>query len=134
MNTAQVLGKIPVNHFCVQAEKKALNDTEARDKALLQKSSLDINLVEEDEEDKRIAHLLNKYKTVSCKCRTFLLCCSVGRGCIAVRTLGSQSREPGFESSCCCFEALSVSFIPRCHSLFRCINEYLATDRGGYFN
>ncbi|KAI0230604.1 coiled-coil domain containing 130 [Lamellibrachia satsuma] len=48
-----------------RAEKKALNDTEARDKALLQKSSLDINLVEEDEEDKRIAHLLNKYKTVS---------------------------------------------------------------------
>ena len=40
----------------------------------------------------------------------------VGRGSVAVRTSRSQSREPGFESSCCHFEALSISSIPRCHS------------------
>ena len=40
----------------------------------------------------------------------------VGRGSVAVRTSRSQSREPGFESSCCRFEALSISSIPRCHS------------------
>ena len=27
-----------------------------------------------------------------------------------------------------------LSFIPRCHSSLSCINEYLATDRGGYWN
>jgi len=46
----------------------------ARDKALLQKSSLDIELVAEEEEDKHLAHLLNKYKTVSC---TYVLYFSV---------------------------------------------------------
>ena len=40
----------------------------------------------------------------------------VGRGSVAFSTLGSQSREPGFEYSCCLFEALAISFIPRCHS------------------
>ena len=28
----------------------------------------------------------------------------------------SQSRKPGFESSCCRFEAWAISFMPRCHS------------------
>ena len=59
---------------------------------------------------------------------------NVGRGSIAVRTLGSQSREPGFEASCCCFETLAISFIPHRHSSFSCINEYLATNKGGYLN
>ena len=59
------------NHM--QAEKKTLNSAKARDEALLKKSSLDINLVEEDEEDKRFAHLLTKYRTVSCKPTTPLL-------------------------------------------------------------
>ena len=46
----------------------------------------------------------------------------------------SQSRKPEFESSCGRFEALAISFIRRCSSSFSCINEYLATDRGGYLN
>ena len=50
------------------------------------------------------------------------------------RTLGVQSREPRFKSSCCHFEALAISFIPRCLSSLSFINEYLATDRGGYLN
>ena len=57
-----------------------------------------------------------------------------GHGCIPVRMLGSQSRQPGFESSCCHVEALAISFIPHCHSSLICINEYLARDRGGYLN
>ena len=45
-----------------------------------------------------------------------------------------HSRKPGFESSCCRFDDFAISFIPRCHSSFICIKEYLATDRGGYLN
>ena len=59
---------------------------------------------------------------------------TMGRGSTVVRTSGSQSREPGFESSCCRFEALAILFIPRCHSSLSCINEYLPTDRDGYQN
>ena len=58
----------------------------------------------------------------------------VGRGSAVVRTSGSQSREPEFESSCFRFEALAISFVPRCHSSLSCTNEYLATDRDGYRN
>ena len=66
----------------------------------------------------------------------FSICfdCFVGRGGAAVGTLDSQSREPGFESFCCRFESLAVSFIPRCHSSPSCINEYLATDIDVYRN
>ena len=39
----------------------------------------------------------------------------VGGG-VVVRTLDSQSREPGFPSSCCHFEAWTVLFPPRCLS------------------
>ena len=53
----------------------------------------------------------------------------VGRGSVVVRTSGSPSREPGFESSCCCFKALANFFIPHCHSSLSCINEYLAIGR-----
>ena len=35
------------------------------------------------------------------------------------------TREPGFESSCCHFENLSIAFSPRCRSSVSCINEYL---------
>ena len=49
----------------------------------------------------------------------------VGCGSTAIRMLDSQLREPGFESSCCHFEALAISFIPRCYSSLSCINEYL---------
>ena len=42
---------------------------------------------------------------------------SVGRGGIMVRTLGSQSREPNFESSSCDFESWTISFTPRCLKL-----------------
>ena len=35
---------------------------------------------------------------------------------VAVRTSDSQSREPGFESSCCRFEDWAISFTPRCFS------------------
>ena len=75
-----------------------------------------------------------------------------------VRTLDSQSREPGFESCCYHFEAWVISFTPRCSSSFTprcsssftprcsssftprcssslgCINEYLAIDNGEYVN
>ena len=59
---------------------------------------------------------------------------NVGRGGPVVRTLDPQSREPGFESSCCHIEALAISFTPRCHSSLSCINEYLAIERGGHMN
>ena len=59
---------------------------------------------------------------------------NVGRSSIAVRMLGSQSRVARFESSCCCFVALAILFIPHCHSSLSCINEYLAIDRDGYRN
>ena len=55
----------------------------------------------------------------------------VGRGDVAVRTSGSQ---PGFEYSCCRFEALAISFIPRCHSSLSCINNYLAIGSNGCLN
>ena len=45
-----------------------------------------------------------------------------------IRMAYCQSREPGFEFSCCCFETLATSFNPRCHSSLSCINEYLAID------
>ena len=59
--------------------------------------------------------------------------CLFNMGCdsVEVRMSGSQSRESGFESSCCSFEALAILFIPHCHSCLSCIND-LATDRGGY--
>ena len=56
------------------------------------------------------------------------------RGSIAFRTSVSQLREPGFESSCCHFEALAIFFIPCCHSSLSCKIEYLATDKDGYWN
>ena len=52
----------------------------------------------------------------------------------AVRTPDPQSREPGFESSCCRFETLAISFTPRCHSSLSCINEYMATKWDGHVN
>ena len=58
----------------------------------------------------------------------------VGHSDLMVRTLDSQSREPGFESSCCRFKALVIFFTPHCYSSFSCINEYLVIDRGGYVN
>ena len=51
-----------------------------------------------------------------------------------VTTSDSQLREPGFESSCCRFEAFTILFITHCLSSLGCINEYLATDRGIYVN
>ena len=51
-------------------------------------------------------------------------------GVIAVRTSDSQLREPGFESSCCCFEAWTISFSLRCLTSLSCIIR-LDTDNGG---
>ena len=48
------------------------------------------------------------------------------------RRSDSQSRESGFESSCCRFEAWAISFTPRCSISHICINEYLAINNGGY--
>ena len=46
--------------------------------------------------------------------RTFhALLHSVGRGGLEVRTSDSQSREPGFESSCCRVESWKISFTPQ---------------------
>ena len=36
----------------------------------------------------------------------------IGLGGTVVRTLGSQSRQPGFKTSCCRLEALAISFSP----------------------
>ena len=52
----------------------------------------------------------------------------VGRGNLVVRMSGSQSRELRFKSSCCRFEALTILFIPLCHSSLSFINEYLANS------
>ena len=57
----------------------------------------------------------------------------MGRGGVEVRTSDFQSREPGL-NPCCHFKVLAISSIPRCHSSLSCINEYLATDTGGYLN
>ena len=58
----------------------------------------------------------------------------MGRSSAAVKTSGSQSREPALESACCRFEAMAISFIPRCYNSLSCINEHLATDKIGYLN
>ena len=57
----------------------------------------------------------------------------MGRGGIVFK-MNSQSREYGFESSCCHFEAWAILFTPHCSSSLGCINEYLAIDMGGYLN
>ena len=41
----------------------------------------------------------------------------------AVALWFKQSRESGFESSCCRFEALAILFIPHCLSSLSCINQ-----------
>ena len=46
--------------------KKAIQETAATDQALLDKSSLNLKLVEEKEDDVRMAQLF-KYKTVECE-------------------------------------------------------------------
>ena len=43
----------------------------------------------------------------------------------------THSRGQGFESSYCRFEALTISFAPRCLSSFSCINEYMTIDSVG---
>ena len=63
-----------------------------------------------------------------------LVCGGGGRGDAVVRKSDSQSREPTFASSCCRFEAWTISFTPRCINSLSYINEYLDTDRGGYVN
>ena len=44
----------------------------------------------------------------------------------------SVFERPGF-SYCCHFEALQISFTPRCHSPLSCINVYLTIYIDGYF-
>ena len=44
----------------------------------------------------------------------------VGHSSVVVSKLDSQSREPGFESTCFHFEALAILFTPRCHSSLSC--------------
>ena len=68
------------------------------------------------------------------QCYILYIWYAMGHDSASVRTLGSQLREPGLESSFCHFEALAISLIPHCHSSLSCINKYLATDRGGYLN
>ena len=55
----------------------------------------------------------------------------VGHISVAVRKSDSQSREPGFESSHCRFDAWAISFTRRCLSSLSFINKYLAKDSGG---
>ena len=52
--------------FFVQEEKNKIAISKKADKALLDKSSLEIELVSETEEDKKIAGLL-KYTVTKCK-------------------------------------------------------------------
>ena len=61
--------------------------------------------------------------SVSCVfvvCRSSVVC-FVGRGGLALRRFCSQSREPGFESSCCRFEALAM-FSSHVATIHSCIN------------
>ena len=51
---------------CVQEEKKEIAAMKAADRALLDKCSLDIELVPEEEEDQRLAGLI-KYSVTKCK-------------------------------------------------------------------
>ena len=63
----------------LQSEKKQLREAAEAERAILDKSSLDIDLVEESEEDKRLAGLL-KYSVTTCKyCRNCLCgqCCQL---------------------------------------------------------
>ena len=43
-----------------------------------------------------------------------------GRGSVVVRKLDSRSSESGFESSCCGFENLAISFTTHCHRKYGC--------------
>lgn len=52
--------------MCVQEEKKEIAAVKAADRALLDKCSLDIELVPEEEEDQRLAGLI-KYSVTKCK-------------------------------------------------------------------
>ena len=54
------------SYFVHKEVKKAIQETAASDQALLDKSSLNLKLVEEKEEDVRISQLL-KYKSIECK-------------------------------------------------------------------
>ena len=65
-------------------------------------------------------------------CKTSYNTRTVERSIVVARASNSQSRDSGFESSFCRFEALIISFTPRCSSSLSCINEYLAIDSGGY--
>ena len=56
---------------------------------------------------------------------------SVIRTWLMVRTSDSQSREPGFESSCCHFETWAILFTLRWFSSINCLNEYLAIHSSG---
>jgi hypothetical protein len=60
--------------FFFQEEKKQIAVTKAADKALLDKSSLDIELVPETSDDKKMAGLM-KYSVTRCKflCVLFLI-------------------------------------------------------------
>ena len=58
----------------------------------------------------------------------------MGHGGSVVKISDSQSREPSLDFSCCHFEAWTISLTPRCHSSLSCINEFMATDSGGYVN
>lgn len=50
----------------MQAEKKQLKEAADADRTILERASLNIDLVEESEEDKRLAGLM-KYSVTSCK-------------------------------------------------------------------
>ena len=55
--------------------------------------------------------------TTRCDQGNLLLCHLLQiNGNVAVRTAGSQSREPGFDCSGCCFEAMATSFSLCCHN------------------
>ena len=53
---------------------------------------------------------------------------------VVVYRLKHLTLNPGFEVLCCCFEALAISFTPRCLSSLSCVNKYLAIDSGGCVN
>ena len=65
---------------------------------------------------------VNVYKYWNCVMVNPKYPSAVGHGSGAVRTSALNQENP----------ALVDSFIPRCLSSLSCINEYLATDRGGY--
>ena len=73
-----------------------------------------------------------RINSISCNTAHQRMVYTAHNGSVVVRTSVSRLREPGLESSCCCFEAWAISFTPHCLSSLSCRSKYLAIDSGEY--